>query len=171
MSFLAFFFRCVCSLYVWTKFPRVAGQVPTRSKFPRITYIRKRMSSFIFMRLTRVVVLYISLRLVEGVYKPQGACVGWAGVTEPCLEACMWIKRTCLDEVPPRHPTDSLNSLGEASNLSFLIPATIHSSFQDLYPFQCAHHCFCIKGTSPRRFGRKTIFGMNIFTVLSTIFL
>ena len=53
---------------------------------------------------TRVVVLYTSLRLVEGVYKPQRACVGWASVTESCLEACMWIKRTCLDEFPPSHP-------------------------------------------------------------------
>ena len=77
---------------------------PTWSKFPRITYIRKRMFSFIFMRLTRVVVLYTSLRLVEAVYKPQRACVGWASVIELCLEACMWIKRTCLDEVPSRHP-------------------------------------------------------------------
>ena len=48
--------------------------------------------------------LYTSLRLDEGVYKPQRACVGWAGVTESCLEACMWIKRTCLDEFPPGDP-------------------------------------------------------------------
>ena len=54
--------------------------------------------------ITRVVVLYTSLRLVEGVYKPQGACVGWANVTESCLEACLEIKRTCLDEFPPGHP-------------------------------------------------------------------
>ena len=44
--------------------------------------------------------LYTSLRLVEGVYKPQQACVGWANVTE----SCMWIKRTRLDEFPPGHP-------------------------------------------------------------------
>ena len=48
--------------------------------------------------------LYISLRLVEGVYKPQQACVGWASVTESCLEVCMLIKHTCLDEFPPGHP-------------------------------------------------------------------
>ena len=55
----------------WTKFPQ-RGQL----KFPRITYIRKRMFSFVFMTLTRVVVLYTSQRLVEGVYKPQRACFG-----------------------------------------------------------------------------------------------
>ena len=32
-------------------------------------------NSFIFMRVTRVAVLYTSLQLVEGVYKPQRACV------------------------------------------------------------------------------------------------
>ena len=48
--------------------------------------------------------LYTSLRLVEGVYKPQRACVGWASVTESYLEACMGIKRTYLDEFPPGHP-------------------------------------------------------------------
>ena len=73
------------------------------SKFPRITYIRKIMFSFISMRLTWVVVLFTSLWLVEGVHKPQRACVVWASVTEPCLEVCMWIKCTCLDKVPPRH--------------------------------------------------------------------
>ena len=34
-------------------------------------------------------VLYTSLRFVEGVYKPQRACVALASVTESCLEACM----------------------------------------------------------------------------------
>ena len=82
----------------WMKFPSMW------SKFPWITYNRKRMFSFIFMRLTWIVVLYTSLWLVEGDYKPQRACVGWASVTEPCLEVCMWIKCTRLDKVPPRHP-------------------------------------------------------------------
>ena len=49
-------------------------------------------------------VLYTSLRLVEGVYKPQRACVGGASVTESCLEGYMWIKRTCLDEFSSGHP-------------------------------------------------------------------
>ena len=48
--------------------------------------------------------LCTSLRLVEGVHKPQRACVGWASVTESYLEAFMWIKRSCLDEFPPGHP-------------------------------------------------------------------
>ena len=47
--------------------------------------------------------LYTSLQFVEGVYKPQRACVGWASVTESCLETCMQIKRTCLDGFPPGH--------------------------------------------------------------------
>ena len=47
----------------------------------------------------------IHLRLVEGVYKPLRACVGWANVAaESCLEVWMWIKRTCLDEFLPGHP-------------------------------------------------------------------
>ena len=49
-------------------------------------------------------VVYYSLQLVEGVYKPQWACVGWASVTESSLKACMWIKHTCLDAFPPGHP-------------------------------------------------------------------
>ena len=81
-----------------TKFP------PTWSKFPRIGYIRKRMFSFIFMRLTQVLVLYTSLRLVEGAYKPQRGCVGWASVTKPCLEAFMWIKLTVWTKFPQEHP-------------------------------------------------------------------
>ena len=57
-----------CSLHVWTKFPRNAWRSfpktldevsPTWSKFPRITHIRKKLLSFIFMTLTRVVVLYV----------------------------------------------------------------------------------------------------------------
>ena len=97
---------CVCSLYVWTKFPEMLDEVPPMClKFPQITYIRKRMFSFIFMRLTWVVELYTSLQLVEGVYKPQWACVGWAIMIELCRKACMWIKCTCLNEVPPRHPS------------------------------------------------------------------
>ena len=36
-----------------------------------MTYVRKRMFSFIFMRLPRVVMLYTILWLVESVYKPQ----------------------------------------------------------------------------------------------------
>ena len=55
---------------------------------------------FYIHEITQVAVLYISLRFVEGVYKPQWACVGWAGVTESCPEACMGIKRTCFDEFP-----------------------------------------------------------------------
>ena len=49
--------------------------------------------------ITRVVVLYTSLRLVEGVYKSQRA-----SVTESYLEACMGIKRTYLDKFPQGHP-------------------------------------------------------------------
>ena len=52
------------------------------------------------MRLTRVVVLYATLQLVEGVYKPQRACVGWASVTESFPE----VLSTCLDEFPSGHP-------------------------------------------------------------------
>ena len=48
--------------------------------------------------------LYTSLWFVKGVYKPQRACVGWASVTESCLEACMGIKCTSLDEFPPGQP-------------------------------------------------------------------
>ena len=54
--------------------------------------------------ITRVVVLYITLRFVKCVYKPQRACVGWASVTKSCLKACMGIKHTCLDVFSPGHP-------------------------------------------------------------------
>ena len=44
-------------------------------------------------------VLYISsLQLVEGVYKLQQACAGWASVTE------LWITLTSLEKIPPGHP-------------------------------------------------------------------
>ena len=77
--FLSLFLPIACVLFVFGRSsPETLDDVsPTWSKFPRITHIRKRMFSFIFMTLTRVVVLYTSLRLVEGVYKPQRACVGW----------------------------------------------------------------------------------------------
>ena len=44
--------------------------------------VRNLWIELIFMRLTRVVLLYTCLRLVKGVYKPHQACVGWASVTE-----------------------------------------------------------------------------------------
>ena len=49
------------------------------------------MSQVIFyvQEIIRVVGLYTSLRLVEGVYKPQRAGVGWASVTELFFEVCM----------------------------------------------------------------------------------
>ena len=48
--------------------------------------------------------MYTSLQYVKVVYKPQRACVGWASMTESCLEACMRIKHACLDEFSPGHP-------------------------------------------------------------------
>ena len=80
----------------WMKLPNV-DEIPPN-------HIRKKNVFFLHIHEANMgsslVVLYTSLWLVEGVYKPQ-ACVGWASVTEPC----MWIKHTCLDKVPPRHPT------------------------------------------------------------------
>ena len=40
-------------------------------------------------------VLYTSLQLVEGVYKLQQACAGWASVTE------LWITLTSLEKIRP----------------------------------------------------------------------
>ena len=65
---------------------------------------QKKSIFFRIHEITRVVVLYASLQFVEGVYKPQRACVGWANVTESCLEACMGIKCACLGAFPPGHP-------------------------------------------------------------------
>ena len=78
-SFLAFTFPVTCVLFMCGRsFPETLEEAsPTWSKSPRIKYIKKRMFSFIFMTLTGVVVLYTSLRLVEGVYKPQRDCFGW----------------------------------------------------------------------------------------------
>ena len=96
-------FLCVLS-YRWIHFPRSVLSILSTSPVVLHSFFRKRMFSFIFIKITWVVVLYTSLRLVEGVYKPQRACVGWTNVTESWLEACMWIKHTCLDEFPPGHP-------------------------------------------------------------------
>ena len=52
--------------------------------------------------LTRVVVLYTSLRLVEGVYKPQRACFGWwfaCVMNEPVWQNRV-SKRTCKSNAP-----------------------------------------------------------------------
>ena len=67
------------------------------------SFLRKKNVYVHIHKITRVVGLYTSLRFVEGVYKPQRACVGWASVTESCLGECMWIKCACLDEFPPGH--------------------------------------------------------------------
>ena len=107
-------FPCVSS-YRWIHFPRSVLSVLSTSSVVVHSFLRKRLLLFLWCffffffffhihEITRVVVLYASLRLVEGVYKPQRACTGWASVTGSRLEMCMWIKRTCLDEFPPGHP-------------------------------------------------------------------
>ena len=65
---------------------------------------QKKSIFFRIHEITRVVVLYASLQFVEGVYKPQRACVGWASATESRFEAWMGIKRTCSDELYAGHP-------------------------------------------------------------------
>ena len=95
-------FPCVSS-YRWIHFPRSVLSFLSTTPVAVHSFLRKK-KFFHIHEITRVDVLYTSLRLVEGVYKPQRACVGWASVTESCLEVCMCIKRTSLDEFPPGHP-------------------------------------------------------------------
>ena len=94
-------FRCTSS-YRGIHFPGSVLSVLSSSPVVVHSFLRKR-TFFFFSHswIARVVVLYTSLRFV---YKPQRACVGWASVTESCLEAFMWIKRTRLDEFPPGWP-------------------------------------------------------------------
>ena len=69
----------------------------------------------------------------------------------------MWIKRTCLDEVPPRHPTDSLNSLGEALNLF-----TVHLKTSILFNVHTT--AFALKRLAHADLAKKhTIFGMTFY--------
>ena len=66
----------------WMKFPRCDQNSPkshTSEKECFLSYSWNHTCSCVFT----------SLRLVEGVYKPQRACVGWASETESCLEVCM----------------------------------------------------------------------------------
>ena len=98
-------FPCVTS-YRWIHFPSSVLSVLSTSPVVVHSFLRKRLYIYYFFHIheiTRVVVLYTSLRFVEGVYKPQWACAGCASVTESCLEACI-PKRTCLDEFSPGHP-------------------------------------------------------------------
>ena len=74
-----------------------------------------------------------SLQLIKDVYKPQQACVGWASVTELCLEVCMGIKRTCLDEFPPGHPKMFERTLDIISLFVLAI-----SDNRNLFPNFCA---------------------------------
>ena len=88
--------------------------------------------------IARVVLLYTSLRLVEGDYRPQRDCVGWASVTESCLEACMWIKRTCLDKFPPGHPKMFQRTLDIISLFVLAISNTVNLF---LFLFVCLFWC------------------------------
>ena len=131
-------FPCVSS-YSWIHFPSSVLSVLSTSSVVVHSFLRKRMFSFIFMtEITRVVVLYTILRFVEGVYKPQRACVGWASVTESCLEAYMWIKRTCLDEFPPGHPKMFGRTLDIISLFVLAISNTInlYRNFFVLFPMK-----------------------------------
>ena len=89
------------------------------------SFLRKR-TFFHILEITPVVVLYTSLRFVEGVYKPQRACVGWASVTESCL------KRTCLDEFPLGHPKMFERTLDVISLFVLAISNTM-----SLFPILC----------------------------------
>ena len=73
-------FPCVSS-YRWIHFPRfvLSGFFNLTSSCSLIP--QKKNVFFHIHEITRVTVLYTSLRFVEGVYKPQRACVGWASVT------------------------------------------------------------------------------------------
>ena len=89
------------SWYRWIHFPRTVLSVLSTSPVVVHPFLRRKKKKNVFFHvheIIRVVVLYTSLRLIAGVYKPQRACAGWASVTELCLEACMWIKRTCLPQ-------------------------------------------------------------------------
>ena len=101
------------------------------------SFLRRRKNVYLHIHeITQVVVLYTSLQLVEGVYKPQWACVGWASVTESCLETCMWIKHTCLDEFPPGHPKTFERTL---DNISLFVLA--FSNTINLFPnFLCCSY-------------------------------
>ena len=89
-------------------FPKTLDEVsPTWSRnSPESHTSEKECVFFIFIRLTRMVVLYTSLRLVEGVYTNHNTTSlysGWASVTEPCLQACMSLNwRTCWDKSSPK---------------------------------------------------------------------
>ena len=87
----------------WIDFPSPVLSVLSTSPV-LFTHASEKECFFHSHEITQVVVLYTSLWFVEGVYKPQWACVSWASVTELCLKACMGIKHTCLDEFPPDHP-------------------------------------------------------------------
>ena len=124
-------FPCVTS-YGWIHFPSSVLSVLSTSPVVVHSFLRNR------NEITWVIVLYTSLRFVEGVYKPQWPCVGWASVTESSLEVCMGIKRTFLDEFPPGHPKMFERTVDIISLFLLAISSTIN-----LFPnFLC---CFLWK--------------------------
>ena len=124
----SFFFPCVSLCFVVLVNTFLSSVLSVLSSSPVVVQLipQKKNVFFHIHEITRVVVLYTSLRFVEGVYKPQRACVVWTSVTESCFEAWMWIKRTFLDEFPLGHPKMFERTLDVISLFVLAISNTIN---------------------------------------------